>query len=106
MGPLENVIVVDASWGAPGSIATLLLADNGATVIKVERPASAARDMDLIRLAWERGKKSIELDLGDAADREVLSGLLARADIFLESFGAGRAAPLGLDYATLNGRFP
>ncbi|MBW8812646.1 MAG: CoA transferase [Caulobacterales bacterium] len=106
MGPLEDVLVVDASWGGAGSIASLLLADNGATVIKIERPGESRRGVDLLRLAWERGKKSIELDLHAAQDREVLFGLLARADVFLESFGAGRAAAFGLDYATLAERFP
>lgn len=106
MGPLEDVLVIDASWGGAGSIASLLLADNGATVIKVERPDEGRRGVDLLRLAWERGKQSIELDLHAPNDREVLFGLLARADVFLESFGAGRGEALGLDYATLARRFP
>lgn len=106
MGPLGNLTVIDASWGMPGSVATLLLADCGANVIKVERPGPAGEPPGLLRLAWERGKKSLQLDLAATADRQVLDGLLARADVFVESFGAGRAAPLGLDYPTLARRFP
>jgi len=106
MGPLSSLTVVDASWGMPGSVATLLLADCGATVIRIERPGPAGGAPDLVRLAWERGKKSLQLDLNDAADRRVLDGLLAGADVFLESFGPGRAARYGLDYATLKDRLP
>lgn len=106
MGPLQGLTVIDASWGMPGSVASLLLADNGATVIKVERSAAGPREQTLVRLAWERGKKSIELDLTDGADREVLLALLATADVFIESFGAGRAEALGLGYEALHERFP
>lgn len=106
MGPLEGLIVVDASWGMPGSVATLLLADNGATVIKVERPDPEASEIDLLRLAWERGKQSIELDLKNADDQAILMGLLAKADVFLESFGYGRADAMGLGYDALHARFP
>ena len=106
MGPLSALTVIDASWGMPGSVATLLLADCGANVIKVERPGAAGGPPDLLRLAWERGKKSVQLDLRAAADRQVLDGLLARADVFVESFGPGRAVRFGLDYTSLEARFP
>jgi crotonobetainyl-CoA:carnitine CoA-transferase CaiB-like acyl-CoA transferase len=106
MGPLEGLTVVDTSWGMPGSVASLLLADNGATVIKVERPGYGQKADPLLRMSWERGKKSIELDLRQSADRETLLGLLAQTDVFIESFGFGRAEPLGLGYETLRQRFP
>ncbi|MCS6946829.1 MAG: CoA transferase, partial [Steroidobacteraceae bacterium] len=86
MEPLERITVVDASWGMPGAVASMLLADCGARVIKVERPDPAADDFALDRLAWERGKESIVLDVAQASDREVLRGLLAHADIYIESF--------------------
>src|SRR5580704_10955418 len=104
MGPLEGLTVVDASWGIVGSITSLLLADNGAEVIKVERPGTEPDP--LIRLAWERGKKSIELDVRSAADRDGLLDLLSTADIFVEAFGPGRGESLGLDFSTLKARFP
>jgi crotonobetainyl-CoA:carnitine CoA-transferase CaiB-like acyl-CoA transferase len=111
MGPLEGLTVVDASWGMPGSVGSLLLADNGANVIKVERPAAGARAAGrkphtLARLAWERGKKSVELNVNDGADREVLLALLAKADVFIESFGRGRALAFGLGFEQLRERFP
>src|ERR1700761_1851983 len=106
MGPLAGLTVVDASWGMPGSVGSLLLADNGAQVIKVERRSASAQSHTLQRFAWERGKKSVELDVTDSADRNVLLALLARADVFIESFGVGRAAELGLGYEQLRERFP
>lgn len=106
MGPLSTLTVVDASWGMPGAVASLLLADYGARVIKVERPSGRGGDHALTRLAWERGKQSIALDVAAAADREVLLGLLAHADVFIESYGVDRAEALGLDHERLAARFP
>ena len=106
MGPLAGLTVVDCSWGMPGSVASLLLADNGATVIKVDRARQDGGGLSLARLAWDRGKKSIALDLQLEEDRKVLFGLLGKADVFIESFGLGRAEPLGLDFDTLHARFP
>src|ERR1700743_427332 len=111
MGPLTGLTVIDASWGRPGSVGALLLADNGAQVIKVERRTPAASSAGagshtLQRLAWERGKKSVELDVAAPADRDVLLALLGKADIFIESFGRGRAEGLGLGYEQLRERFP
>ena len=106
MEPLSALTVVDASWGMPGAVASLLLADYGARVIKVERPGGAHDDHALTRLAWDRGKQSVTLDLDAPADRELLVGLLGHADVFIESFGVGRAEALALDHATLAARFP
>ena len=104
MGPLEGLIVVDASWGAPGSITTMLFADNGADVIKAERPGLATDT--LRRFAWERGKRSIELDVREQKGRELLFGLLEKADVFVDSFSPAQGAKIGLDYGSLKARFP
>jgi crotonobetainyl-CoA:carnitine CoA-transferase CaiB-like acyl-CoA transferase len=106
MGPLSGLTVVDASWGMPGGVASLIMADYGATVIKVERPRLTPDDHSLTRLAWERGKKSIALDVRIAADRDLLLDLIGHADIFIEAFGAGRAETLGLGYEDLARRWP
>jgi crotonobetainyl-CoA:carnitine CoA-transferase CaiB-like acyl-CoA transferase len=106
MGPLAALTVIDMSWGMPGSVASLLLADNGARVIKVERPGAGHGDDSLARLAFERGKQSIQLDIHAAADRDTLFALLDKADVFIESCGPGRAAALGLGYEALKQRFP
>jgi crotonobetainyl-CoA:carnitine CoA-transferase CaiB-like acyl-CoA transferase len=100
MGPLSNLVVVDASWGMPGSVGSMLLADYGAQVIKVERAGSPLEDVALTRQAWDRGKQSIVLDAREPTDRGELRSLVKRADIFIESFGLGRADAMGLGYDT------
>lgn len=97
-GPLEGLLVIDASWGSPGAIATMLLADYGAEVVKVERPDGGAGRRDLAFKAWNRSKRSIALDPTVAADRANLLALLARADVFVESYGRDRSEALGLAY--------
>jgi crotonobetainyl-CoA:carnitine CoA-transferase CaiB-like acyl-CoA transferase len=107
MGPLAGLSVIDTSWGMPSSIVSLLLADNGADVIKVERPGDDEHDpLSLARLAWQRSKRSVELDVKKPADLETLLNLIARADVFIESYGPGRADKLGLGYDALSARFP
>ena len=85
-GPLEHLVVIEAAPVMPGSIAGMLLADHGAEVIKVEPRGGAFFAHDLSRKGWDRGKKSIELDIADAKDREALRGLLKGADIFIHTF--------------------
>ncbi|HWM83296.1 MAG TPA: CaiB/BaiF CoA-transferase family protein [Pseudolabrys sp.] len=111
MRPLEGVTVLDFSTLLPGPMATLLLAEAGAEVIKVERPGTG-EEMRHYRPSWgrdsvnfallNRGKKSLALDLKNAADRSVLDPLIARADVLVEQFRPGVMARLGLDYQTLS----
>ncbi|WP_176594655.1 CoA transferase [Sphingobium sp. EM0848] len=105
-GPLEHIVVVEAAPVMPGSMAGMLLADHGAQVIKVEPRGGAFFAHDLSRKGWDRGKKSIELDLFDAADREQLRGLLKGADVFLHALTDAEALDLGLDPVRLEGDFP
>lgn len=88
-GPLEDLVVVDASWGMPGQVGTALLADYGARVIKVERPGAAGLPQH--RAVFDRNKWSIVVDVDDRDDLARLHDLIGRADIFVESFGVGRA---------------
>ncbi len=62
-GPLEGLVAVDASWGMPGAVTSMILADYGATVVKVERPGGGPDRDSPARAAWERGKRSVTLDL-------------------------------------------
>jgi crotonobetainyl-CoA:carnitine CoA-transferase CaiB-like acyl-CoA transferase len=94
-GPLAELVVVDASWGMPGAVASMVLADYGASVVRVERPGGGPDRDAVVRQVWERGKRSVELDLGSASDVDRLLGLLPSADVFIESCGPGRAARLG-----------
>lgn len=100
-GPLEHIVVVDASTVMPGSILGMLLADHGAQVIKVEPPGGAYFAHDLPRKAWDRGKKSVELDIADAAQRDTLRRLIATADVFVHSLEPAEAVALGLDRESL-----
>lgn len=91
-GPLRGLTVYDASWGMPGSVASLLLADFGARVVKVERPGGGPDADGTARKAWDRGKWSVEVDLTTGPGVECLSGLLGGADVFIESFSPAHPA--------------
>lgn len=107
MRPLEGLLVLDFSTLLPGPMATLMLAEAGAEVIKIERPGRG-EDMrgydpkwgrDSVNFALlNRGKKSLALDLKDPADQAKLAPLLARADIIIEQFRPGVMDRLGLGY--------
>lgn len=105
-GPLDHLVVIEAARVMPGAIAGMLLADHGAEVIKVEPAGGAFFAHDLTRKSWDRGKRSVELDLYDAADREKIRGLLATADLFIHSLDDAEATALGLDEASLARDFP
>ena len=59
-GPLDGLVVVDASWGMPGAVTSMMLADYGATVVKVERPGGGPDRDSPARAVWERGKRSVD----------------------------------------------
>jgi crotonobetainyl-CoA:carnitine CoA-transferase CaiB-like acyl-CoA transferase len=104
-GPLEGLVVVDASRGDAGAIGTVLLADHGATLVVVERPGDARLSAQR-RAVWRRNTRSIELDERHPDDQERLRQIALGADVFVESFGPGVAATYGLDYATLSLQAP
>jgi crotonobetainyl-CoA:carnitine CoA-transferase CaiB-like acyl-CoA transferase len=105
-GPLEGVIVIDISQVMPGAIAGMLLADHGADVLKVEPPGGAFYAHDLTRKSWDRGKKSVALDLEKAGDRETAQKLVDGADILFHSLSDADATRLGFDEASLRKRNP
>ncbi len=109
-GPLSGQVVVDFSRVLAGPYATMMLADLGATVIKVEGPkgddtrhwAPPVRDDDATYfLSVNRNKFDIVLDFADADDLAVAQDLAARADIIVENFKPGGLAKFGLDYDTV-----
>jgi itaconate CoA-transferase len=113
--PLAGIVVVSLEQAVAAPFATRQLADLGARVIKVERAADGdfARDYDATVLGqssyfiWlNRGKESIELDLKSEHGREVLTALLARADVFVQNLAPGAAARLGLAADELRARHP
>jgi crotonobetainyl-CoA:carnitine CoA-transferase CaiB-like acyl-CoA transferase len=107
--PLSGVRVVDLSAVLSGPLATALLADQGAEVIKVEPPGGdqsrrigpAKGDLSAMFITANRGKRSIVLDLKRADHLAVLRDLAQRADVLVENFRPGAMARLGLDAATL-----
>jgi crotonobetainyl-CoA:carnitine CoA-transferase CaiB-like acyl-CoA transferase len=106
MQPLSGLLVLDFTTLLPGPLATLLLAEAGAEVIKIERPGGEDMRHYEPRFDGEsamftllnRGKKSLVVDLKDATDRGKLMPLIRRADILVEQFRPGVMARLGLDY--------
>jgi itaconate CoA-transferase len=109
--PLDGVVVVALEHAIAAPLATRHLADNGARVIKIERPGSGdfarAYDQRVRGLAshfvWtNRGKESVTLDLKHAQALPVLHRLLERADVFVQNLAPGAAARLGLDAAAIH----
>jgi crotonobetainyl-CoA:carnitine CoA-transferase CaiB-like acyl-CoA transferase len=99
---LEGVRVLDLTTQMPGPFCTMLLADLGADVVKVEAPAGdQMRAYPPMFEAVNRGKRSLVLDLKRPAARETLRRLARGADLFLEGFRPGVAARLGADYAAI-----
>jgi CoA:oxalate CoA-transferase len=114
-GPLHGVLVVDLSRVLSGPYCSMVLADLGARVIKVEPPglgddsrafAPHAAGGSAYFAAFNRGKESLALDLRQAADREVFERLLARADVLLDNYRPGVLARLGYPRETLATRWP
>lgn len=106
---LDGVRVVDLSTFLPGPYLTMMLADHGAEVIKVEAPGGDAGrqiglsdgDSTVFFRNLNRGKSSVTLDLKIPAHRDVVLDLVAKADVFIESFRPGVMKRLGLDHSTL-----
>ena len=106
MGALDGVSVVDFSWGRAGPFASGQLADHGADVVKVEPPGGDPFAPYVARAAYDRGKRSIIVDLAAADGRDVALRLVDGADVVLESWRPGVAERLGLGYTGLSERCP
>src|SRR5206468_178188 len=92
---------LDFSWGMPGALATLVLSDFGAEVVKVEPTGGDPFRQHPAWLMWNRGKKSALLDLKSAEGREQAQRLAASSDVLLEAFRPGVAERLGIGYEQL-----
>jgi crotonobetainyl-CoA:carnitine CoA-transferase CaiB-like acyl-CoA transferase len=109
--PLAGIKVLDFSTLLPGPLATLILAEAGAEVIKIERPGRGDEmrsympkfGADSVNFAMlNRGKKSIAIDLKEAKARQSLLPLIQSADVVVEQFRPGVMDRLGLGYDALN----
>jgi alpha-methylacyl-CoA racemase len=106
-GPLSGVRVVELAGIGPGPFAAMLMADLGADVIRVDRtsavvPGAARGGTEFSN----RGKRSIAVDLKSEKGREVVLGLVERADVLLEGFRPGVTERLGLGPDDCLGRNP
>jgi len=115
-GALDGVVVLDITRVVAGPFCSMILADLGATVVKIEHPEAPdyARDFPPMMTAdggdrfsaffaqYNRGKLGLTLDLGSEDGREVLRGLAARADVLVENFRAGTMDAWGLGYEELS----
>jgi formyl-CoA transferase len=117
-GPLSHLTVLDLSRVLAGPWCTQLLADLGATVLKIERPGSGddtrawgppfledrhgheTRE-SAYYLACNRGKRSVAIDFTQPEGRDLVRSLAARSDVLIENFKVGGLAKYGLDYASL-----
>ena len=107
--PLAGLGVLDISTTLPGPYCTQLLADLGAEVTKVERPDGGdylRGLMPAMFAAFNRGKRSVALDLKNPDDVGTFYGLVDEADVVVEGFRPGVATRLGVDAATVRARRP
>lgn len=110
-GLLDDIRVLDLSRVLAGPYCTMVLADYGADVVKVEEPGSGdgtrgwgppwVGDQSAYFLAANRSKRSITVNLKSAAGIDIVRRLAAQADVVIENFKVGGAAKLGLDYPVL-----
>ena len=114
-GPLSGITIIDLSRILAGPYCTLLLAELGARVIKVEPPRQGddARQYGPFKngksayfISVNRGKESIALDLKSADGRETFERLLDKADALVENFRPGTMEKLGYGWDTLHPRYP
>lgn len=114
--PLDGLLILDFTRVLSGPYCTMLLADMGARVIKIEHPRHGddtrgwgppfLGEESVYFLSINRNKESLTLDLKHAEARRALDRLLDRADVLVENFRPGTMERLGLDYASLAGRCP
>jgi CoA:oxalate CoA-transferase len=114
-GPLSGITIIDLSRILAGPYCTLLLAELGARVIKVEPPQQGddARQYGPFKngksayfISVNRGKESIALDLKSAAGREIFERLLDKADALVENFRPGTMEKLGYGWDKLHQKYP
>ena len=113
-GPLSGIKIIDLSSVISGPVATVLLADQGADVIKVEAPqGDIIRRMGLGKnnlspgfVSANRGKRSICIDLKEPAGVTIVKKLIADADVFIQNFRPGAIERMGLSYDVMSALNP
>ena len=115
-GPLDGITVLDLTRVLSGPYCTMLLADMGARVIKIEQPGKGddtrawgppfVAGESAYFLSINRNKESVTLDFKQPAGRALLDRLFAKADVVVENFRPGTMRRLGLDYDSVASRHP
>jgi crotonobetainyl-CoA:carnitine CoA-transferase CaiB-like acyl-CoA transferase len=115
-GPLAGLTIVDLTRVLSGPYCTMLLADMGARVIKIEQPGRGddtrawgppfVGEESAYFLSINRNKESVTLDFKATEGRRILNQLISTADVVVENFRPGVMTRLGLDYAALAERYP
>jgi CoA:oxalate CoA-transferase len=113
-GPLSGLVILDLTRVLAGPYCTMVLADLGARIIKVEAPEGddSRRYGPFINgvsgyfTAFNRGKESIVIDLKQESDRRVFERLLAKTDVLVENYRPGTMEKLGYGWESLHRRFP
>jgi CoA:oxalate CoA-transferase len=114
-GPLSGITVVDMSRVLAGPYCTMILADLGARIIKIERPSTGddSRQFGPFKdgrsayfMAFNRRKESIALDLKSPYEREILDAIIQDADVIVENFRPGVMDRLGYGWEALSSRHP
>ena len=115
MGPLEGIKVIDFTQVVAGPVGTMLLAELGAEVTKVEYPGIgditrssgfSKGGLNSAVLNCNRGKRSIQINLKESAGREIALNLIRDADVVVQSMRPGKISDLGLDYEAIRGINP
>ena len=101
-GALRDTRVVEFGQFIPGPLLGMLLADQGAEVIKVERPGGDPARAEPAFATWNRGKRSVVLDLKSAEGQRSARELVATADVLIENFRPGVASRLGIGFQELS----
>lgn len=106
--PLNRVQILDLTHELSGPFCTMLLADLGATVTKIERPirGDGTRHwgtlLDAAFIALNRNKRSVTVNLADPTGREIIYKLVQKSDVLVENFSPGTMEKLGLDYGEIS----
>jgi crotonobetainyl-CoA:carnitine CoA-transferase CaiB-like acyl-CoA transferase len=116
-GPLAGVRVLDLTGVVSGPLSTMFLADQGADVLKIEplggditrrsrQAIDKAGEFSALFISTNRGKRSLAIDVKAPKGREILSKLVARADVLVQNFRPGTTERLGLGYEALRKSHP
>jgi len=109
-GPLQDIRVLDMTWALAGPFCSMILADLGAEVIKVENPEGGdpsrknfpfVKEVSSYFLSVNRGKKSVTVNLQHAKGKEIIKRLAKNSDILVENFRPGVMDRLGLGYKAI-----